>query len=176
MELFKITGQQYGWVFAFNALGLIASRQLNSVVLRRGAKSENIIPIALCGQALAGVLLTAGAVFHLLNLYSTVGLLFIFLCCQGFIFPNSSALALVPFEKKAGSASALMGGIQMGIGALVSAIVSWMNNGTALPMSGMMALCACTGLAVVLGGVRIIRRSATGATVAQGESEMLKTL
>lgn len=176
MELFHVTGQQYGWIFAFNALGLIASSQFNSVLLRRGSKSEKIIPVALCGQALAGLLLTAGALTHLLNVYSTVGLLFIFLCCQGFIFPNSSALALVPFEKKAGSASALMGGIQMGIGALVSAIVSWLNNGTALPMSGMMAICACTGLAIVLGGVRIIRRTASKRAMNEAETEMLKTI
>lgn len=175
MELFKVTSQQYGWIFAFNAFGLIVSSQLNSVILRRGAKSESIIPFALTGQALSGTALSLAAIFHWLNAPVAIALIFVFLCCQGFIFPNSSALALVPFAKKAGSASALMGGIQMGIGAFVSAMVSWMSNGSALPMSGMMGACAITGLIIVLAGARILRRQPDHTQIEQANAEMVKT-
>ncbi|MEO6914746.1 MAG: Bcr/CflA family multidrug efflux MFS transporter [Chitinophagaceae bacterium] len=175
MELFKVTSQQYGWIFAFNALGLIIASQLNSVILRRGARSESIIPIALAGQALAAIALSIGSIFHWLNVPIAVGLLFLFLSCQGFIFPNSSALALAPFAKKAGSASALMGGIQMGIGAMVSAIVSWLTNNSALPMSGTMAVCAVTGLVIVLAGARKLRRQPTGEELQEASTEMVKT-
>jgi MFS transporter, DHA1 family, multidrug resistance protein len=58
-------------------------------------------------------------------------------------------LAMAPFSQNAGSAAALMGGIQMGISALVSALVSSMFNGTALPMVIGMAICALSGLVIV---------------------------
>jgi DHA1 family bicyclomycin/chloramphenicol resistance-like MFS transporter len=42
-------------------------------------------------------------------------MLFIFLACLGISNPNTAALTLAPFTKNAGSASALMGAIQLGL-------------------------------------------------------------
>jgi DHA1 family bicyclomycin/chloramphenicol resistance-like MFS transporter len=81
---------------------------------------------------------------------------FFFLSCQGFSFPNASALSLAPFSKEAGSASALMGAIQMGLGAVASAAVGWFFNGTALPMTAVMAVCALTSLLVLRFGTKQI--------------------
>lgn len=75
--------------------------------------------------------------------------MFLFLSCQGFSFPNSAALSLAPFTKEAGTASALMGAMQMGFGALASALVGLISNGTTLPMTGVMAGCALTGLIIL---------------------------
>ena len=89
-----------------------------------------------------------------------VGLIFIFLSCQGFTFPNSSALSLAPFAKNAGTASALLGGIQMGVGTLSSAAVSLFNNKTALSMTGVMAFCACIAFSVLIIGRKYIQYNA----------------
>jgi len=48
---------------------------------------------------------------------------------------------MAPFAKHAGSASALMGATQMGIGALASAVVGLLNPHSAMPMTGVMAIC-----------------------------------
>src|ERR1019366_6375868 len=96
-----------------------------------------------------------------LELFSTIALSFLFLCCQGCVFPNSSALSLAPFSRNAGTASALMGGIQMSIGALTSATVSWLNDHTALPMAGVMAICAMVSFTVLLTGRKVIRQRAS---------------
>jgi len=149
MELFKVSEQHYSLVFAIIAIGLITSSQLNNLLLKNYT-SEQIIRWALRTQAVVGLLLAIGTVTHLLELYSTIFLLFLFLSCQGFSFPNASALSMAPFSKEAGSASALMGAIQMGLGAIASAAVGWFFNGTALPMTAVMAGCALTSL-VVLG-------------------------
>ncbi len=77
------------------------------------------------------------------------------------MFPNASALSLAPFSKNAGSASALMGGLQMGIGALASAMVSWLSNRTALPMTGVMAGCSFSSFCILMMGQRIIRYRAS---------------
>ncbi len=174
MELHGVSERQYGWIFALVAMGLIGSSQLNSVLLRT-FKSENIIRIALICQSVAGLLLFVGALMGWLDLFSTIFFIFIFLCCQGFIFPNSSALSLAPFSRNAGSASALMGGIQMSIGAFTSACVSFLNNHSALPMTGVMAVCALSSFVVLTVGTRIIRYRASILEVEEQSTEMIST-
>lgn len=155
MELYHVSGEGYGWIFAIIAMGLIGSSQLNTLMLRTYT-SEQIVKVALLCQSLTGILLFLGNVFHLVGLYSSVFLIFVFLCCQGFIFPNSSALSMAPFTTNAGRASALMGAIQLGIGAMTSALVSILHNETALPMAGVMACCAILSFVVLMAGNRVI--------------------
>lgn len=174
MEIYKVSEQQYGWIFALVAIGLITSSQLNTLLLRK-YKSEQVIVIALLCQSLTGVILFTGTIFGFLGLFSTIFLCFIFLCCQGFTFPNTSALSLAPFTKTAGSASALLGSIQMGIGAFTSATVSFLSNGTALPMTLVMACCALVSFTILMIGGRIIRNKATSEEVQEETTEMIIT-
>ncbi|MGI8581772.1 MAG: Bcr/CflA family multidrug efflux MFS transporter [Chitinophagaceae bacterium] len=175
MELYKVTEQQYGWIFAGVALGLITCSQLNSFLLRR-FKSEQIIPVALFCQTIAGIVLVLGTAFQVLGLTSTIFFILIFLSCQGFVFPNSSALTMAPFGRNAGTASALMGAIQLAIGALTSGIVSVLTSGTALPMAGVMASCALVSLFVLMAGKKMIRYNTTPLQVQEENAEMMSTL
>ena len=155
MELYHVTGKQYGWIFAIIAGGLITSSQINTLMLRKYT-SEQIIRVALLCQSIAGITLFIGSMFHFVGLFSSIFLIFIFLSCQGFTFPNSSALSMAPFTTNAGRASALMGAIQLGIGAFTSALVSFLHNETAIPMAGVMASCAVLSFIVLLAGNRVI--------------------
>ncbi len=110
------------------------------------------------------------------DLFVTIFLIFLFLCCQGFTFPNASALSLAPFGHNAGSASALLGAIQMSIGACTSALVSVFQNNTALPMEAVMACCATVALTVLLIGRKIICQKARQNAVEQEDVEMISTL
>lgn len=174
MELYKVTERQYGWIFAGIALGLIICSQLNSFLLRRYS-SEQIIPVALFCQMLTGISLVAGTGLHMLGLYSTIFLILIFLSCQGFVFPNSSALSMAPFSRNAGTASALMGGIQLAVGAVTSGLVSLLTNGTAIPMVGVMAACALLSFTVLLMGRKVIRYKTTVLEVQEESAEMIST-
>lgn len=174
MEIYKVSEKQYGWIFAMIAAGLITSSQINTLLLRR-YRSEQVIVVALLCQSVAGILLCTGSILGLLNLFSTIFLCFIFLSCQGFTFPNTSALSLAPFSKIAGSASALLGSIQMGIGAFTSALVSYLNNGTAMPMTAVMATCAATSFVIVMICGRIIRNKITAEQVEEESAEMMMT-
>ncbi|MBE7174115.1 MAG: multidrug effflux MFS transporter [Williamsia sp.] len=177
IQIYKATAEQYGWIFAFAAMGLIGSSQLNSVLLKK-YRSEQIVVGALLCQSLIGLVYFLGMMQGWWNLYAAVGGVFLFLCCQGFQFPNASALALAPFEKKAGSASALMGSIQMSLGALASAIVSFLSDSshTALPMSGVMAACACGGFCMLMIGTKFIRYNASKQKVEEEAAEMMETV
>lgn len=155
MKIFKVSEQHYGWIFGLIAAGLITCSQLNNVLLRKYTSAQ-VIKTTLLVQTIVGLLLFTGSIFEWLNLYTTIGLIFLFLSCQGFSFPNSSALSLAPFTKEAGSASALMGAMQMCFGALASALVGFISNGTTLPMTGIMSSCALGGLIIlVIGRKRI---------------------
>jgi MFS transporter, DHA1 family, multidrug resistance protein len=147
IKIFKMSEQQYGMIFGLIAAGLITCSQLNNFMLKKFT-SEQIIRTVLVVQSIIGLLLCIGSYFEWLNLYSTIFLIFLFLAGQGFGFPNSAALSMAPFTKEAGSASALMGAMQMGFGALASALVGIINNGTTLPMLAVMAGCALLGLII----------------------------
>lgn len=160
MELYGVSEKQYGWIFAFIAMGLIGASQVNTLLLRKYT-SEQIIRVTLFCQCIAGLSLVVGAWFNILGLYSTIFLIWIFLSTQGFAFPNSSALSLAPFSRNAGTASALMGAVQLGIGAIATALVSVLNNNTAMPMAAVMCACAISSFIILLVGRRVIYNKAS---------------
>ena len=175
MEIYKVNEKQYGWIFALIAMGLIGASQLNSVLLKNYTSAQ-IIKVALTCQAIIGIVMALISLFGLGDLFSTIFFIFIFLCCQGFVFPNASALSLASFGHNAGSASALLGSIQMGIGAGTSALVSLLQNNTALPMTGVMACCAIAALSVFLLGRKIIVTRAGTDRVKEEDIDMISTL
>jgi len=175
MEIFKVNEKQYGWIFALIAIGLISCSQINSLLLKNYS-SEQIIKAALSCQSIIGASMALITFFGWNDLFITIFLIFIFLCTQGFIFPNASALSLASFAHNAGSASALMGAIQMSIGAGIAALVSLLQNHTALPMTGAMACCSITALAVLSLGRKIIVQRASIEKIEEEDVEMISTL
>ena len=173
MQLYGVSEQGYGLLFALIAAGLIGCSQLNNLALRK-YNSAQILRIVLLSQSLIGLLLVSGTIAGVLGLYSTIVLIFLFLSCQGFTFPNSAALAMAPFTKGAGSASALMGAFQMVCGAIASALVSIVFNGTAVPMTAIMAVCCTLGFMMLLLGRRQIRYKAENDVVEQQALEMIE--
>ncbi|MDB5012830.1 MAG: multidrug effflux transporter, partial [Daejeonella sp.] len=161
MEIFHVSGKVYGWIFAALSVGLIGSSQVNSQLLKKYS-SEQILSKALLTLSLVGTLIFIGSYYNLLGLEGTLILIFIFLCCTGFILPNTSALSMSPFSQNAGSASALMGAFQMGIGALASVAISAFNNHTAIPMAAVMMVTAVLAFIIFLTGSRKIASIKTG--------------
>ncbi len=175
LEIFKATEQHYGWGFAFVASGLIGSSQLNSLLLKNYS-SQQIIKVALICQSVIAIILVSISILGLSELYSTLLLVFFYLSCQGFIFPNAAALSMAPFGHNAGNASALMGFIQMSLGAFMSAMVSLFHNETTLPMTGVMAFCSIVATLIYVASRKSILKPATIKLVEEEEVEMINTL
>ncbi|MBI3718459.1 MAG: multidrug effflux MFS transporter [Sphingobacteriales bacterium] len=175
MEIYKVNERQYGWIFALIAMGLIGASQVNSVLLKTYS-SEQIIKAALFCQSIIGLILIIITGLGSPDLFVIIFMIFIFLCCQGFIFPNASALSLASFGHNAGSASALMGGIQMAIGAGTSSLVSILHNNTPLPMTAIMAACAISAFFVFRQGRKIITQQASIKEVEEEDVDMISTL
>lgn len=151
MEIFQVNEKTYGWIFALLSIGFIGSSQVNTLMLKRYT-SQQLIYVALVTQLFTALFFLTGSINGWFGLAETTALLFIFLCCLGFVSPNASALSLLPFAKKAGSASALMGAIQMGIGALASVGVSLFNVKSAVPTVSIMALTSILAFIVLYFG------------------------
>lgn len=173
MELFKTTEQQYGFIFSINAAGLILCSQLNNLLLKKYS-SEQISLVTLSVQTIVGGLLLLGTIFNVLNLYSTIVLISLFLSCQGLSFPNTAALSMAPFEKDAGSASALMGAMQMAIGALAAAAVGFVKPTTAIPMAAVMAGCVAVGLVILVWGSLKINKPSKMQDVRDNSFDMIE--
>lgn len=156
MEKYGLSETQYGWVFGVNAFGLIAASQVNRYWLKRRHGSE-IIQRASTAHALVASALLVLTLFGHPPLSMLLGLVFAYMALLGFIFPNSAAMTLMPFGKNAGAASALMGSVQMVLGATASALVSGFHNQTVFPMLVGMAACALLSYSALMLGSGWIR-------------------
>lgn len=162
MDGFGVDGTTYSLIFALLAGGFIAASQVNVVLLRRWS-SELLFRRFLAAQVAFGLLFLAGTWAGWLDLYGTLAVLFCFLCCVGVTNPNASALAIVPFTKNAGSASALLGFFQLGTGAVISTAVGAASPGDRVPIVAIFGVTAAVGLLILLTG----RRRAEASMVAE---------
>jgi DHA1 family bicyclomycin/chloramphenicol resistance-like MFS transporter len=156
MEVFKVSAKTYGWIFAILSIGFIGSSQVNNLLLKR-FKSEQIVWVALTVQVITALVFLIGSAYNLFGLIGTICMIFIMLCCVGTTNPNASALSLAPFSKNAGTASSLLGALQLGLGAVATMSVSYFNSNSALPMASIMEASALIALIVLLVGRRQIK-------------------
>jgi len=155
MEIFKVSAKTYGWIFAGLSVGFIGSSQVNNLLMKK-FKSEQIVFCALAVQLITTIIFLIGAINGWFGLAGTIFMIFILLSCVGTISPNASALTLAPFLKNAGTASALMGAMQLGLGAFASLSVSFFNSRSAAPMAGIMAGSTLAAFLILLIGRRMI--------------------
>jgi DHA1 family bicyclomycin/chloramphenicol resistance-like MFS transporter len=158
MKLFGFTETQFGWIYGANVFGLIIAAQINRVWLRRRSSAE-VLLVANAAQVCVALMLVTGAHFGFIGTMTTIGLIFCYLFWFGFVSPNVIALALQPFTRNAGSASALIGSIQMAAAALASGLVSYLHNGTAMPMLSLMAGSTSICLVLLRGGLGSFTRN-----------------
>jgi DHA1 family bicyclomycin/chloramphenicol resistance-like MFS transporter len=156
MDIYHVDAKTYGWIFAFMSVSFIGSSQLNSVLLKKFS-SEQMIFGALITQSVIAIVFLVLAVNNLLGLYETITMLFLFLGCLGISNPNTAGLTMAPFAKNAGSASALMGAIQLGLGALASFAVGVFVKDSVAPMVIIMTSTTIIAFIVLNIGKRFIK-------------------
>lgn len=152
LENFKVSQEIYGWIFAIVASGMIIASQLNVTLLKRFS-NEQILRAALISQMTAAILLSIGTFFGI-SLIGTVVLLFFFMGSFGLTNPNGAPLALHPFSHNAGRAAALLGFLQMSIGAIASMSVGILGVTQMMPVVLIMAITSGLGLLILVLGTR----------------------
>jgi MFS transporter, DHA1 family, multidrug resistance protein len=155
MDGFHVSAQTFGGIFATLTMGFIGGSQVNVFLLRRFS-SELIFSRALLFQVLTGLLFFMGTWNGWFNMTATLILFFVFLSCIGLTYPNAAAIALAPFSKNAGSASALLGFLQMGTGALISTGIGFFRSGATFSIIALLSGTAVISQLILLLGRRNI--------------------
>jgi MFS transporter, DHA1 family, multidrug resistance protein len=146
---FHLGARTFGLIFAGLACAFIGGSQFN-IYLSRRHQDQKIFRVALYCQTAVVLVLCAGSALDWYGLPANIGLLLLYLPFCGMAFPNAAAIALAPFSRNVGSAAALLGVLQMGIGALASTGVGILQSSSSLPIYAMMAASAAIGLLILL--------------------------
>jgi MFS transporter, DHA1 family, multidrug resistance protein len=153
MGSFHVTQQVYGFIFAGLSIGFIGSNQVNILLLNRFTSAQ-IFYGAILLECVASVIFLAGTYCGWFGLPATLILLFILLSSLGLTYPNAAAMALAPFDKNIGSASALLGFLQIGVAALTSSCVGIFNSKSIMPVLVIFAATAWIALLIFTWGRR----------------------
>ena len=148
IELNGVRPERFGLIFGANALGLILASQCNRWLLQRFS-SFGIIWVGVAIKAASSVLLVGITVAGIGGFPGMLFLLFWCVASHGLVQPNAIALALAPYGRQAGSASALIGATQFTTAAVTGALVGVLHNGTAMPMVGIIAVCGTAALLIL---------------------------
>lgn len=155
MEVFHVSPQQFGAIFAGLSVGFIGSNQVNVFLLRKFS-SEQIFRGALLVECPVALLFLVGTLCGWFGLTATLVLLFIALSSLGLAYPNAAALSLVPFDHNIGSASAMLGFLQIGVSGIAAASIGVFDSHTMLPVTLVLAATSWIGFGILLIGKRRI--------------------
>lgn len=140
MSLYGLSPGAYSALVGGNAVGLVASGQIAPRLMHRVAP-QTLMKAALCLYAAASILLFVLEFSGRAGFAWMTVLLFVIITAMAFVLPLSSVMAMEHYGHIAGAASALLGALRFGAGALASFLLSLAADGTALPMTAAIALC-----------------------------------
>jgi DHA1 family bicyclomycin/chloramphenicol resistance-like MFS transporter len=121
-------GPLFAIIAIFWFIGATASRKLLNKYGVRKLKLVAVLFLLMAGA------LALGSVYYQLPFYIFWPMNALYIAGVGIIIPVATAAALQPFPDAAGGAAAILGLIQMGIGALSAMVVGILYNGTACSM------------------------------------------
>lgn len=151
-EQFGLDQQEFSLVFGAGAVAIIGASQFNVVLLGRFT-AKRIVFFALAAATASGLVLTVLAMTGVAGLVGYIVPLWLMLAAVGFVLPNAPALALSRHGEAAGTAAALLGAAQFGLGALIAPLVGVLGNdgpAMAVTMTGGSAIAAVALASVVL--------------------------
>ena len=147
IDHFHLTPTAFGVLFGVCAAGFIGASQFNPYFVRRFGMGR-VIRIATRASCVAMLALSAVAYLGLGPWWVVAIPILLNMLSMGFILPNATVGALSRHAGHAGSASALMGTMQYGVGAVSGLLVGVAADGTARPMATLMLLGAgCAAVA-----------------------------
>ena len=154
MEVYGVNSKVYGLIFALLSLGFIGSSQINAQLSKK-FRPNPIFKAGLSIQVIIALLFLLGVTYYWYNIYTTFAFIFLLLACLGLTYPNAAAMAIAPFTSNIGSASALLGFLQIGIAGLVAGCLSLFDaSNKILPPALLMAVMPLIGLFILFWGLR----------------------
>jgi DHA1 family bicyclomycin/chloramphenicol resistance-like MFS transporter len=144
IEQYGVSAQAFGIFFGANAAGLILTAQFNRGLLKRFS-SRRILLTCYSINTGATLLLLGQVLTGWGGFPAALVVLWVCVASAGLIFPNTTALAMSPVGKVAGSASALMGTLQFALGGIMATLVGTWHDGTGRPMAFILTATSIAG-------------------------------
>jgi DHA1 family bicyclomycin/chloramphenicol resistance-like MFS transporter len=139
----------YGFLFALNGVALGTASQANRWLLGR-VPTERLFVVGLLSLVAGGVALALAVSLRLPGIEAVVLPVMLIIASNGFVGPNSLALALTPHPEAAGTGSALIGSMRFALGGVMAPVVGLFGARTVLPLAlTMCALCVAAGATYV---------------------------
>lgn len=160
IEHYGLSPTQYSFAFSINAVSFFTVSQATGWLGERFGLVR-VMRIAVSAFALTMVVLAVAMASGITQLPVLAALLFIGYGFLGLVIPTSAVLALEEHGEIAGTASSLMGTLHFAIAAIAMVISALVSDGTAVPMTAGIAICAF--LAFVITQSTIGRRAAAAA-------------
>lgn len=162
-DRYGVNQQDFALLFGAGAVALIASTQANPVLLKWFSPMR-IVLTALSAAVVVSVVFVAMALTHTGGVWGFLIPVWTILAAMGLVMPNAPALALSRHPESAGTAAALMGAAQFGLGALVAPLVGVLGNDE-VAMAAVMAVSVVIALVALLS----VRQAATDTAPARSE-------
>src|SRR5690625_69526 len=141
IQIFAIQPSFFGFLFGVSATSFISLSQVNARLLNRFQLAQ-LLRVAQITQSIVAVIGISLSLLGLMTLPIFMLLIVFFMGCLGFINPNATALALSRHNRRLGSASALLGTMQMLAGALSGLAISAWSSPTTVPLTSIFLFCA----------------------------------
>lgn len=150
--------QAFALVFGAGAIALIAATQCNVLLLRRFSP-QTIVLWALMAASVTGAVFVGMALASLGGLAGFVVPVWVVLAAMGLVIPNAPAVALTRHPDAAGTAAALLGAAQFGLGAAIAPLVGALGNDELALASVMTVGMVIALLALMAVGVSAVERA-----------------
>ncbi|MDH4554294.1 Bcr/CflA family multidrug efflux MFS transporter [Pseudomonas sp. BN417] len=148
IEHFGFSPNQYALLFSSNIAGVIVATSLNARLVGR-LGPETLLRRGSAVSALAGLWLLVAASQPAPGWMGIAVGLLLYVSVTGMLGANAIASLMALFPQRAGAAAALAVAGQFGLGALASALVGAMHDGSPLPMCLIVALCGAGSFAAL---------------------------
>ncbi|MCB1699484.1 MAG: multidrug effflux MFS transporter [Pseudomonadales bacterium] len=147
IDMLGVAPQYFGLIFLGSVVGYMAGSALSARLSKR-QDSERIMRLGVILAICASCLLLLCSSIWPASILALMLPMMIYSIAMGLVLPHSMAIALRPFPHIAGTASALLGFIQMSLSAGTSALTGVFLTDTPQPMVWMLVIITLTSLAL----------------------------
>jgi MFS transporter, DHA1 family, multidrug resistance protein len=153
IEFYGVAPEHLGFIFTLNVLGVMAGGWLNSrLVVTRGIREMMTTGVWLLFAG--AIVLFALIATNILGLWGAILGIVFFTLPLNLINANAAAGALEYFPDNAGTASAVVGAVRYGCGAISGVCVGLLHDGTAMPMAWVILGCAAISVFFLMTMIR----------------------
>jgi DHA1 family bicyclomycin/chloramphenicol resistance-like MFS transporter len=168
---FGLSAQQFALIFASGAVSITAGTQISGALLGRVAPEQVLRAAVLTALAITGLMVLVAVLG--LGIWPLITLLVLTLLVTGILLPTVPVIALETNAHRAGSAAALLGAVQFGVGAAIAPVTGLFDEGSAVAMAVVMFGATAVTVALMFAIRPAMRRATIDAQTLQRADELV---